>query len=505
MNPNPTKKILINPQISSNDSGRQRANWDLQNAFRNYSTLVVTQFVIAFFSFASVWLSTHYLGTEGYGEIIAVIAAAQVAQIFVIWSVFALARYGVEEFVESGSINKCFWARTLIFLPNTIIFLAFSFLWLPLLSGWLKLPPEAAWFVVIYFIVMAFWSHVQHALTGAKLPRVSGILLAIERVLIFVILLILIGIGKLNYLSAILAYIVSPLLMVFAGLFQLRHFISWHIELDFAWLKKIFKFSIPLIPTFFVGYLSSNYIDAIFISQYLPKSDLGIYSIAYQINGIFLQFPLLAGSLLMPLFVTLKSNKGIEKIEVYIQDILPLLTLSIGFGVISAVFLMDAFMPYIFGQTALKINSILLILSLSTVFAAPCLLGYIPYFQLFSASYIGTINALVAATINVTANFILIPRYGLQGSAWATVLSQGIGCFVVLIIVHRKFALKHKWTIPALIPSVIGIIYASWSGNLLFAILLVFVLTIIIIFLYKKLFMQSLKLLLNYRKLLMKQ
>lgn len=504
MKPNSTKSSVERDQKKNVASERQSANWDLQNAIRNYSTLVITQVAIAFFSFASVWLMTRYLGTEGYGSVVAVIAAAQVAQIFVNWTCVALARYGIEEFVESASINKTFWARTLIFVPNMIIVLAFSFLWLPLLSGWLKLPPGDAWFVVAYFVALALWLHVQHALQGAKLPQVQGVLLTVERILVFSALLILLWFGALTYLSAMTAYIVSPLLMVVVGLFQLRRFISRRIEFDFSWLKEMMKFSLPLIPFYFVGYFSSNYLDAIFITQYLSKSDLGIYSVAYQINGIFLQFPVLANTLLLPLFVTLKTTGEIAKIKMYIQDVVPVLTLIGGLGIICAVFLTSLFLPFAFGQTASEIMPVLLVLSLSVVLAVPVLTGYIPYFNAFSASYIGTINAIATSLVNLTANFILIPPYGLKGSAWATVLSYGTGSLITLIIVSWKFKVKHKWTIPALIPAIAGTVYAAWSENLFYANLLVLILTVGIFLWYRESFTQSIALLKNYRKLLLK-
>jgi O-antigen/teichoic acid export membrane protein len=53
-------------------SDRQSSGWDIKNAFRNYSTLVAAQVVVAVFSFASVWLITRYLGTDGYGGVVAV-------------------------------------------------------------------------------------------------------------------------------------------------------------------------------------------------------------------------------------------------------------------------------------------------------------------------------------------------------------------------------------------------------------------------------------------------
>lgn len=499
MNPNPTEKTL---NKESAVAERQSASWDLKYAIRNYSTLVVTQVFSAFFSFASVWLVTRYLGTEGYGGVVAIVAASQVAQIFVNWSCVGLARFGVEEFVESASINKSFWARTLIFLPNTIIFLAFSFLWLPLLSGWLKLPSEAIYYVLLHFIVLAVWLHVQHAIQGAKLPRLQGVLIAIERIGIFSILLILALSGHLTYLSAIAAYIISPVLMTFVGLFQLRKLFSWRIDLSAVWIKRMLVFSIPLIPFSLIGYFSTNYLDAIFISQYLSKSDLGIYSVAYQIMGILMQFPTLAGTLVLPLFVTLQTGKNIEKVQLYMEDILPLLTLIGGLGGVCVAFLMSIFIPLIFGQEVDQAVVVFWILISSATFAIPGLIGYAPYFSAFSATYIATIMAVASSLVNLIANFLLIPQYGLKGCAWATVLAYGAGILTVMLMVNWQFSLKHRWTIPAILPSLAGSAYASWTENLPMAFLVAFLMALLIVLIYRKSFMQSIRLLLNYRKLL---
>ena len=207
-------------------SDRQSAGWDIKNAFRNYSTLIGAQVVVALFSFASVWLVTHYLGTDGYGGVVAVIAASQVAQILINWTGVALVRSGVEEFVQTAHITNSFWARTAIFLPNTLVLLLFGSLWLPLLSGWLKLPPEAIWFVAAHFVTSAVWLHIQYAMQAAKLPRLQGTLIAVERVLIFAGLCVLIAVGRLNALSAIAAYIAAPALMACVGLFLIRKLFS---------------------------------------------------------------------------------------------------------------------------------------------------------------------------------------------------------------------------------------------------------------------------------------
>ena len=494
---------MINEPISAEENldknERQSASWDLRNSIRNYSTLVITQFAVAFFSFASVTLCTRKLGAEGYGGIVAVIAASSVAQIFVNWTCVALARYGVEEFIESGKISKSFWSRTLIFLPNTLIFFAFSLLWFPLLAHWLKLPNEAFWLVSLHFFAMATWLHVQHALQGAKLPRLQGIFLAIERLLIFTILLLLVFTGHLTWLTAVWAYILPPFLMSVSGLWKLRKLVSWKFEVDSPTLKKILKFSVPLIPFSLIGYFSTSYLDAIFISQYLSKSDLGIYSIAYQINGILMQFPVLAGSLLMPLFVTLQANNQEGKIKTYLTDVLPLLTLGGGLICITLAILFTFLSPIIFGAEIAKSSLILWVLVASSAIALPSLIAYIPYMNKNSATYIGTPMAIMAAVTNFFANWILIPKYGLVGCAWATVLSNSASLLVVVSIVHWKYPLNHRWTLQALLPTIFACAIFSWSNSLLNAVGVFFVASIILIAIYRRSFQDGLRFLLNYR------
>ena len=101
----PTSNGSAVPEQISAASERQSSTWDIRNAPRNYISLVVFQAGSAFFSFASVWLITRYLGAQGYGGIVAVIAASQVAQVLINWtSMSAIPRrlFRVRSWVSMG-------------------------------------------------------------------------------------------------------------------------------------------------------------------------------------------------------------------------------------------------------------------------------------------------------------------------------------------------------------------------------------------------------------------
>ncbi len=487
--------------IANKTDERRTATWDLSNAFGNYATLVVSQIAVGLFSLLSVRLCTQTLGAEGYGGIVAIIAASSVAQIFVNWTCVGLARFGVEEFVESGNISKSFWARTIIFLPNSLIFLVFSLAWFPLLANWLKLPNEAFWLVILHFIITTCWLHVQHAFQGAKLPKLQGSFLAFERVLIFSTLAILAFTGNLTWISAVWAYIVPPFLMTVIGLWQIRKLVSWKPDFDGETMRKMLRYAAPLIPFSVIGYLSTSYLDAIFISQYLNKTELGIYNVAYQINGILMQFPVLAGSLLMPMFVTFQSNKQDDIIQKYLTDVLPLLTLIWGLACVFTAMLGMFFIPIIFGSEVAAASGILWILVISAVLSFPSFVGYIPYVHQISATYIGTPMAIGAALTNVVANYLLIPRYGLVGCAWATVLSIAASLLVVFALVHLRHSVKHRWTLQAILPTIAVCGYYSWSNNLPVSLLIGLSLLVLSAIIYQKNLRTAVELLLNYRKI----
>jgi len=495
-------KSTKNSAESEGSSNRRNASWDLKFAVRNYSTLVISNFAVAFFSFASVSLIIKYLGTEGNGGVVAIIAASQIIQIFINWTAVALARFGVEEYVGEGEITRSFWTRTLILLPNILLLAVTAQFWFPYLASWLKLPPETFWLIIFHFISLALWLHIQHALQGAKLPRRQGILLAIERAVIFCGLIILLWFGKLTPLTALWAYIFSPILMSVVGLWELRKTLSWQISFDTNWFSRFLKFSVPLIPFAVVGYLSTGYFDAIFISQFLSKADLGMYSVVYQLNGIMMQFPSLAGVLLMPLFVTLQTKNQDRNVNVYLKDVLPLLTLVWSFGCVLVAVFVGIALPLYFGAEFDRAGQYLLVLAAGATFAMPLLVGYSPFTNALSATYISTIAAVAAAVTNVGFNLYLIPRYGLIGCAWATSLAYAASFLVMLTVTHRRFKLKHIWTIQSVLPVLATAIGVSWSGKIPIGLLCGFLTALgLVIFQYKAI-IQSVKTSVNFKDIM---
>jgi O-antigen/teichoic acid export membrane protein len=501
VNPNSTENTGENQLNNSDASTRQSANWDIENAPKNYISLVLSQGGSALFAFASVWLITKILGAEGYGGVVAVIAASQVAQVLVNWTSYAVVRFGVDEFIETEKIARTFWLRFFILVPNLVLVLLASNFWFPPLADWLKLPAETFWLVFLHFASTVLWIHIQFGLQAVKMPRLQGGLVTIERVLIFTSLLILLGADKLNSFSAMMAYASIPLLMFFVGFFYLREFIFARFSFDKQFIKKIVVYSLPLIPFSLVGYFSGSYVDAVFISKFLSIRDLGIYSVATQINGITLQLPTLANSLLTPFFITLLKESRTRVLNDYFKDIFPSLILAWSFFCVFMAFAGYFFIPLIFGWEFAEAVPPLWILLAASGFGLPVLIGYSALSNATSTTYISMFAAIFSALANIAFNFLLIPKFGAEGCAWATVITYFVSVSTFYILLRRKNRIPLSWTFQAMLPMLSSAIAFSLTRNPFVSLLICIMIGVLIIFLHKNSLRAAFNFLKKFRKI----
>ncbi|HEV7643238.1 MAG TPA: oligosaccharide flippase family protein [Pyrinomonadaceae bacterium] len=457
------EKILDIDGLTGSD--RRNSSWDIQNAPRNYVSLVLAQGGSAFFAFASVWLLTRSLGSEGYGGVVAVIAASQMVQVLVNWTNTAVVRFGVEEFVETGKIARTFWLRFFILVPNLVLVVLAAKLWFPLLSDLFKLSTEVLWLILIHLIASTLWLHVQSALQAVKMPRLQGGLLMVERALIFLSLLVIVFTGGMTPVSAMLSYAVIPFVVALVGSAFLRKFI-W-TGFSFAWdfWREVLVFSLPLLPFTITAYLSTGYLDAAFIIKYLSTRELGIYAVATQVNGLSLQLPTLANSLLLPLFVSLQKEEQIARMQRYFRHTFPTLILLWGIFVTFAALAGWFLIPAVFGKEFAYSTQPLWILLTTSVLALPFLLGYGSLSNATSTTYISMWTTALAALANIAFNFLLIPVLGMQGCAWATSIMYLTNSVAYIILLRRVIDIPVSWTFLAAIPSVGGAIALSLSGN----------------------------------------
>ncbi|QQS32196.1 MAG: polysaccharide biosynthesis C-terminal domain-containing protein [Acidobacteriota bacterium] len=442
---------------SSFADDRRSSGWDIRNATKNYTALVLAHGATAFFSLASVWLITKQLGPEGYGGIFAFVAGSQLVQIFLNWSSTALARFGIEEFVKTGKITHSFWSRSFIFFPNLFLILFTGSLWISPLVVSLAIPTQIFWLLAVHILTSAIWLHIQFGLQGVKMLRLQGILLMMERVMVFTGIMSLIAVGAVSIENLLWCYIIPPVILTAVGIGILRPFVGLRNIYDTVQLKRMLMFSLPLLPFAIVGYLSTSHLDAFFITRYLSTRDLGIYAIAAQIYGMTLQLPIIANTVLLSMFVSLETRSERRSIQRYLEDVLPSATLIWSGACVGVAAFGSMLIPRVFGPDFEASAVPLFVLLLSSAIGAPIYFGYAAFSHAISASYVSMIASILAAIVNISLNFILIPRYGLVGCAIATFFSVSVCCAVVILLCHRQIEVPGRNLLISIVPIAVAL------------------------------------------------
>jgi len=283
-------------------------------------------------------------------------------------------------------------------------------------------------------------------------------------------------------------------------LLSLWKFIFPIAGLDLSLLKRMLRFSFPIIPAAFIGYLSSYYLDTLFISHFLSQVELGVYAVVFQLSGLTQQLPVLVGTVLAPLFVTFQTGKQENRTARFIDEVLPMLTLFWTMGCALVATIGWYLFPLVFGASFSQTASLLWPLMAAGAFAGPWLMGYGPVTTTASKTHLITVAVLSGSCANVILDWVLIPRFGLLGCAWATAVASAINLVTIFILVHRSILPKRTWTLQANLPIAVGALYASVTGKNLMAFGLTVLTCLIIGFAHRKSLIKAVGTLGDYRR-----
>lgn len=226
------------------------------------------------------------------------------------------------------------------------------------------------------------------------------------------------------------SFIVSPI-MILVQVFYLRKYLIFY--LGRAELKKLFKYSVPLVPAA-IAYLILNFTDRLFIKDLNDSlGDVGIYDMGFKFSAIVSIIIFAFQSALAPIIF----EKYKEKETPF--ELGRIMRLFIGVGSLG-ILALSAFSYetlYIFTQEQYFGASILMPLFYLSVFITGLGL-FSGGIHIEKKTHLIPIIVVSAGLINIGLNFWLIPLYDLYGAALATLISTLIN-HVILFWVSQGY------------------------------------------------------------------
>ena len=224
--------------------------------------------------------------------------------------------------------------------------------------------------------------------------------------------------------SNILSSIVALIIVLPKTKFYLRCYFSTRL------LKNLLKYGLPLIPTS-IAMIIISLSDRYFIQIFCGIKEVGIYSLGYKFGmaiGLLVTAFNFAWS---PTIFWIAREENARKI---FSDILTYYTSGVTFFFLGlALFLNELFRLFV-NLSFQEASGIVLFIGLSYIFY-----GFYLNFQvgLYLKDKTGWVALLciTAAILNITLNFLLIPKYGIEGAAVATLFS-----YIVLALMGFWFS-----------------------------------------------------------------
>lgn len=209
----------------------------------------------------------------------------------------------------------------------------------------------------------------------------------------------------------------------------LPEFLVKKFQFDFSLLKRILKYSLPLLLGGLMGMVNET-LDRILLKYRLPENidaleQIGIYGANYKLAIIMTIFIQMFRYAAEPFFFAQHKQSDAKESYAMILKFFSLFGMTIFLGIM---FYLDIFKFFI-GEpfhAGIKIVPIILLANL--------FLGIIYnlsiWYKLNNLTKYGILIASIGAAVTIGINWIFIPKYGYMASAWATLI-----CYTSMMII----------------------------------------------------------------------
>lgn len=324
----------------------------------------------------------------------------------------------LKEFSQHGQqsqklFSTAFLTRTLC---CTVLFITSSALILFDCFSTLSTPQKTSALIFLsslfFYNSATYYSYFQANSQSKIVAKISIVALVISS-LVKIYLLV----GDFGLVAFSISHLIDIALNYVLLVILLRH---EEIKLRFAAFDRqvLRKIMYPAWPMLASNVLIIVYtrLDQFMIAKLLPSSDLGVYSAAARIAEAYLFVPALVATSFYPM---LARDNTRNTAKLYFDLIL---FSALGTGAMVAV-LAPFVIPLLFGEQfkdAVPLLNIMIISTLFSVMGSACT----NYMIINNRPYVRLIRTALGLLTNVVLNLLLIPRVGIIGAAYATLISQ---------------------------------------------------------------------------------
>jgi O-antigen/teichoic acid export membrane protein len=327
--------------------------------------------------------------------------------------------------------STAFWSR--IFVSIIVVLLFIIGLYFQNIAFENKIVLLICLTSLIFQSQNTYFSYYQSQLLASVVTKISLISLLFSSA--FKIYLLYIGANIKWFAVSYSADFAVSFLLLAAFSYKRKH-ISINIRyFRFKTLKQLLKASWPIIASSIIIVLYTR-LDQVMIMKMLGPDSVAIFSVAIRISEAYVFVPAALVTSYYPMIARLPDRDNVK----FYFDVVFFSSFVMAVGVaIFSYFLI----PFMFGVQYLEsynVLSLLLFGSIFAVFGSACTNLMIVY----GLTYLRLVRAIFGLVINFTLNLVLIPKYGVMGAAFASLVSQIFASWLSNVF-NKKTVECFKW------------------------------------------------------------
>ncbi|WP_291256426.1 oligosaccharide flippase family protein [Fusobacterium sp.] len=341
------------------------------------------------------------------------------------WTSSSLMYFGVEEKLKYGSLNRTFWSRNIILVISYSIIVILFIYFQNKINNYLT--EKVSIYIFIWMTIRIFTDYLSSYFLAIEKREISILVtLTTKIVTLFLLFIINMTLKK---------------MLIFSIVAELSGLI-WLLKINkkdfgkFIFDQKIFKqvLSFGFWQLFgFSGLYLINFGDNLVIKHYLGVEKVGIYNISYQLFMGMAAFSYLFSNYFAPQVVKAIKEKNIDILNsIFKKDRFILVGILIIPHVI-VIFLAKKIIISFYGVSYVGAIIPLIILTIESLLKYFTVFNILIYNCFKKYSFLQIIN-IIQASLNIGFDILFVPKFGIVGAAYATILS-----FLIVSIIETSY------------------------------------------------------------------
>lgn len=387
-----------------------------------YAGLIAEMFV----AFLAQLLAARYLSVSDFGGITTGVALLNIGAVLGSLGLgYGMTRYFPRvEKKKRGAVAR---ASYLLSVPVSLILGVLVVLNAEFIASSIFGDPAVSLSISVFGAAIPFAATLRVTIGAIRGQKVSRYRVYIENftrpVVRFTLILatVLFGLGQIGVAGAYAAsYVVGVLLAIYLLVRNLPEITSgWSLETTLS--REVLGYSLPFVITGTTGFIYRS-IDIFLILYFLDSASVGVYGVAYAAARLILMFSTAFNFLSSPVSSEVESEGGIRATVEMNRSLLRWLVILSVPAMVPLLFFPAEFISTVYRPRYAEGAVVLSVLVIGfAVHNAVSIQGSI--LEALGKSRLPAVNNMICATVNVGANLVLIPRFGIEGAAVATVLS----------------------------------------------------------------------------------